>query len=167
MGTRQGKKEKERALRSHLKSVPRLCGCSSTRKAVSLVDENCAATCKRQQLEHAQQQQLQQGAWATGETAEHQGPAAANFPHTFPAALRARDRGMRMGEPSGWRRDRVGHLWSSMGSGYHIHSVKEWESSYLENCIGCNPDPALSTPKRMTLWKGKSCKMFSLNSVLF
>lgn len=51
----KGKKEKERALRSHLESVPRFCGCRSTREAVSLVGESTVATCKRQQLEHAQQ----------------------------------------------------------------------------------------------------------------
>lgn len=47
----KGKKEKERALRFHLESIPRLCGCSRIREAGSLVGESSAATCKRQHLD--------------------------------------------------------------------------------------------------------------------
>lgn len=53
----KGKKEKERALRSHVESVPRLSGGSSMRRAVSLVGKSSSATCKKQHWEHAQQQQ--------------------------------------------------------------------------------------------------------------
>lgn len=49
----KGKREKERTLRSHLESVPRPCGCSSTGEAVSLVGESPAATCERRHLKHA------------------------------------------------------------------------------------------------------------------
>lgn len=45
---------------------------------MSLVGESSVATCERQHLEHAQQQQ--QGVWATAETAEHQGPAVMRVP---------------------------------------------------------------------------------------
>ena len=95
IGTRQREERKGKSIKVPSRKCPQVLWLQEHKEAVSLVGGSTVATCKRRQLEHAQQPQ--QEVWAAAETTEHQGLAAAGFPHNFPATLRATDRGMGMG----------------------------------------------------------------------
>lgn len=131
MDTRHGEERKGKSIKVPSWKCPQALWLQQHKE--SLVGESSAATCKRQiwsmrssSSSSKRYEPLER--WLSTRALQP------DFPPHLPCNSRGtREKGMRMGEPCEWSKDRLGHLWSSKESGYHIHSVKEWESSYHEN----------------------------------